>query len=174
MSTPDAAPSPSEAHALPEHSPFPVGWGVRLASGEDAPALDALEASARGALVDVRGGAALLEEQPAIGDWAAALTEPGRHVFVAEIDHVVVGYLELQHRAGESTGYVRQVHVADEARELGFGDELLAAAIAAIRAGGGVRVESFALPGDRDTKNLFERAGVTARKIIVSKRLDAD
>ena len=49
---------------------------------------------------------------------------------------------------------------------------MLAEAIGAIRASGGVCVESFALPGDRDTKNLYERAGVTARKIIVSKRFD--
>ena len=32
-------------------------------------------------------------------------------------------------------------------------------------------VEGTALPGDRDTKNLYERAGITARKIIVSTRL---
>jgi hypothetical protein len=62
--------------------------------------------------------------------------------------------------------------VAPEAREVGFGDVLLAEAIGAIRSSGGVCIESFALPGDRDTKNLYERAGVTARKIIVSKRFD--
>lgn len=157
-----------------DHSPFVDGWGVRAATPADAAQLHALETDARAALVDARGGAALLEEQPPVGDWADAITDPGRHVFVAEIDHVVVGYLELEHRDGDETGHVRQVYVVDDARELGFGDELLAAAIAAIRAGGGVRVESFALPGDRDTKNLFERAGVTARKLIVSKRIDAD
>ena len=66
---------------------------------------------------------------------------------------------------------VRQVYVHPEAREVGFGDYMLAAAIEAIRQMGGTVVESFALPGDRDTKNLYERAGMTARKIIVSKRL---
>ncbi len=64
------------------------------------------------------------------------------------------------------------MHVTPEARELGFGDELLAAAIGWLRERDAVAVESWALPGDRDTKNLFERAGVTARKLIVSKRLD--
>jgi len=54
---------------------------------------------------------------------------------------------------------------------VGFGDEMLAEAIAATLAAGGAVIESFALPGDRETKNLYERAGVTARKIIVSKRL---
>jgi hypothetical protein len=32
-------------------------------------------------------------------------------------------------------------------------------------------LEGTALPGDRDTKNLYERAGVVARKIVVSKPL---
>ena len=48
---------------------------------------------------------------------------------------------------------------------------MLLAAMDAMRTAGGVTVEGWALPGDRDTKNLFERAGVTARKIIVSKPL---
>ena len=51
------------------------------------------------------------------------------------------------------------------------GDELLARAVEATLAAGGDVIEGWALPGDRDTKNLFERGGVTARKLIVSKRL---
>lgn len=155
-----------------EHSPFLTGGRVRRATAADAAQLHDLEHDARAALVDARGGAPLLAEQPAVDDWAAAITDPATSVWVAAIDDVVVGYLELRHAAGEPIGIVRQVQVVEAARELGFGDELLAAAIAAIRDRGGVCVESFALPGDRDTKNLFERAGVTARKIIVSKRLD--
>jgi ribosomal protein S18 acetylase RimI-like enzyme len=85
---------------------------------------------------------------------------------------VLVGYLQLEHCDHEDIGNVRQVWVEPDARELGFGDELLAAAIEHLRQHGATTIESFALPGDRDTKNLYERAGVTARKIIVSKRLD--
>ena len=32
-------------------------------------------------------------------------------------------------------------------------------------------LEGEALPGDRETKNLYERAGITARLITVSKSL---
>ena len=36
----------------------------------------------------------------------------------------------------------------------------------------GLAVKQFqALPGDRDTKNLYERAGITARLIVVSRRI---
>lgn len=159
------------ARPADDPSPFPDGCRVRAAADDDAAQLAELEREAREALVDVRGGAALLDEQPAVGDWSSALARTGTHVLVAEIDGVIVGYLELGHTTGEPTGVVRQVYVHPSARELGFGDELLAAAVGVIRRQGGVRVESFALPGDRDTKNLFERAGVTARKIVVSRRI---
>jgi ribosomal protein S18 acetylase RimI-like enzyme len=151
-----------------------MSFEVRPARSTDAPALDQLEGEARASLVDARGGAALLAEQPAVGDWSNVLESPDRRVWVATIDDVVVGYLELITPSVGGAGVVRQVYVHPEAREVGFGDFLLAAAIDAIREMGGTAVESFALPGDRDTKNLFERAGVTARKIIVSKRLVSD
>ncbi len=152
-----------------------MAFTVRRAAGIDAPELALLEQQARESIVDVRGGAALLAEQPAIGDasaWAAAIADVGRAVWVATVDDVPVGLLELiLPEAAGGVGVVRQVFVRAEARELGFGDELLAQAIEATVAAGGVVIESHALPGDRDTKNLFERAGVTARKLIVTKRL---
>ena len=67
---------------------------------------------------------------------------------------------------------VDQVYVTPDARELGFGDALLEAATAAAVAAGADVLEGQALPGDRDTKNLYERAGITARLITVSRRLD--
>ncbi len=155
-----------------------MSFRVRLAHPDDAVVLDWLETQARTALVDARGGPQLLAEQPAVGDWLLALQMNGRRVWVAEIDQVVVGYLELMLPAVGGVGgvggvgVVRQVYVDPEARELGFGDDLLACAMQAIRDAGGTTIESFALPGDRNTKNLFERAAVTARKLIVSKRLD--
>lgn len=148
---------------------------VRAAGPADGPELGWLEAQARDALADARGGAQLLAEQPAVGEWAPVITDPASRVWVATIDDVIVGYLQLALPVvggSDPVGLVRQVYVEPQARELGFGDEMLAEAIAAIRASGGNRVESWALPGDRDTKNLFERATVTARKLIVSKRLD--
>ena len=59
----------------PERSVFPEGWTVRPATAVDTPQLAALEIEAREALVDARGVAALLAEQPAVDDWAALLFE---------------------------------------------------------------------------------------------------
>lgn len=148
-----------------------MSFTVRAATAADAPALHDLEREARAALVDARGGPQALDEQPAVGEWSVVLADPRCRVWVAVIDDVVVGYLQLTLPARGGAAVVRQVFVLEGARELGFGDELLAEAIAATRSAGGVAIEAFALPGDRDTKNLYERAGVTARKIVVSKRL---
>jgi GNAT superfamily N-acetyltransferase len=114
-----------------------------------------------------RGGLARLAEVTPVADWAALADE--QRVWVATLDDVVVGYLELL-----VTGLiaeVRQVYVHPEARELGFGDELLATARNAARLAGCTVFEGTALPGDRDTKNLYERAGIVARKIVLSTKL---
>lgn len=142
---------------------------IRRAVIADASQLADLEASARHHLIDQRGGAALLAEQPAIGDWVPAIEDHARWIGVGDLDGFVVGYLELA-VTGE-IAVVRQVYVQPEARELGFGDGLLDAARQEAQRHGCSALEGFALPGDRDTKNLYERAGITARKIIVSTRL---
>ena len=80
-----------------------------------------------------------------------------------------MGYLQLQ-IVGDAAE-VMQVYVHPEAREIGFGDWLLEAAVAAARSEGCAVLEGTALPGDRQTKNLFERAGIKARKITVSTPL---
>jgi GNAT superfamily N-acetyltransferase len=134
---------------------------VRPLISDDIPAVSALEAEARAALVDQRGGPEhLAEASPA--DWSSTL---GR-AWVGTLDDVVLGYLELEYEG--SAARVRQVFVHTEARELGLGDALLAAALDAARAAGCTVLEGTALPGDRETKNLYERAGIKARKIVVS------
>jgi GNAT superfamily N-acetyltransferase len=66
---------------------------------------------------------------------------------------------------------IDSVHVYEGARELGLGDDLVEWALGWARHHRATSVESWALPGDRDTKNLFERNGLTARLITVSREL---
>lgn len=152
---------------------------VRRARRSDAAALAELEAEARDQVATSRGGARWLDEHPAIGEgWPDAVETHG--VFVATIptDDVVgesapiVGYLvaELRHEV-VALVVVDQVFVHPDARELGFGDELLAAAVDYGRRAGAALIEANTLPGDREIKNLYERAGITARLITVSKAL---
>ena len=71
-------------------------------------------------------------------------------------------------------GIITHAFVEAEARELGLGDTMVEVAIATVREAGLAGIEAVALPGDRETKNLYERAGLTARKLTVYKSLSAD
>jgi ribosomal protein S18 acetylase RimI-like enzyme len=149
-----------------------MSFTVRLADAKDVDALAALESEARAGIETARGGAAALAEQQAVGDWSEVLASVTRRVWIAEIDGVPLGYLDLELPAGDgANAVIRQVWVHPDSREVGFGDDLVGEAIAAASEHGATSIESWALPGDRDTKNLFERAGLTARKLIVAKRL---
>jgi GNAT superfamily N-acetyltransferase len=142
---------------------------VRVADERDHPQLEDLEREARQALVEQRGGERWLAEHPAVGDaWAERCA--GADVFVGTIDEVVVAYIVAE-LGDDAIVRIDQVWVTPEARELGFGDELLATAIDAARQRGAVGVEGQALPGDRHTKNLYERAGIVARLITTFRWL---
>lgn len=143
---------------------------VRRAVAADAAALQLLEAEARQVVEGQRGGVRWLRDHPAQGDvWAEVIGRADTHVHVAHIDDVVVGYLLV--RLERQLARVDDVYVTPEARELGFGDALLEAAIVDARAAGATTLDGEALPGDRHVKNLYERAGITARLIVVSTDL---
>jgi GNAT superfamily N-acetyltransferase len=130
-----------------------------------------LEHEAREAVHDQRGGERWLAEHRQIGDaWAARAATA--LVWVAHIDEVIVGYIVADH-GDDDVVRVLDVWVTPGARELGFGDELLAAVLAEAERRGAIGLEGNALPGDRQTKNLYERAGIVARLITTYKPLAA-
>jgi GNAT superfamily N-acetyltransferase len=138
---------------------------VRAGEPADSPQLDWLEHESRGNLAGQRGGDRWLETHPSrTGSWSTAIEHD--HVFVAHIGEVAVGYLVLV--VSSELAEVADVYVTPAARELGFGDALLAAGLDRARACGCSLLEGASLPGDRDTKNLYERAGIKARLITVS------
>lgn len=113
-----------------------------------------------------------MSTHPSLHDTAASGL--ARNCFVGLIDDVVIGYAIWDLHEMIDIGRVirvERIHVLAEARELGFGDALLSAIVDEGRALSCQVIEGEALPGDRDTKNLYERAGITARSITVSKRL---
>jgi GNAT superfamily N-acetyltransferase len=139
---------------------------VRAATRDDIGQLESLEAEMRASLRDQRGGARWLDTHTERA-WATAFA--GDDVAVAHIDAVVVGYLVAS--IDGAILRVDEVYVTPQARELGFGDALIEFAIERGTSAGCTLIEAEALPGDRDTKNLYERAGITARLIVVSRRL---
>ena len=135
---------------------------VRSASQGDVDQLTLLASEARDRLLEQRGGRRWLDTHP-VPSWDRS------QVFVACIDDVVVGYIVLH--LDDGLAVIDEVYVTPPARELGFGDALLEAALEHARSEGATTLEGESLPGDRDTKNLYERAGIKARLITVSTPL---
>ena len=134
-------------------------------SGDDLAQLLLLEREARAALIGQRGGDRWLIEHPEIGlEWSDRCRADGVDVLVANIGDVVVGYL-VGLLGDDRIIRVDQVWVTPLARENGFGDALLAVLIERAKADGAIAVQGESLPGDRHTKNLYERAGIVARLI---------
>lgn len=138
---------------------------VREFTAADEAAVRVLADSARESVREARGGARWIETHP-LPEW----TNPELSVLVADLDGLVVGYLVGRLSSGNVL-MVDEVFVLEEARELGFGDALVEKIQQIGRQRGARRMEAEALPGDRDTKNLWERAGITARLITVSVEL---
>jgi ribosomal protein S18 acetylase RimI-like enzyme len=146
---------------------------VRQAGIDDIDALERLQAMARDGLTDVRGGQLRLRECEPVTDWQALFADPNAVVFVGSLLDVVLGYMVMNLRADIDRGVITHAFVEPGAREHGLGDTMVEEAVAAVRGAGLSGIEAVALPGDRETKNLYERAGLTARKLTVYKSLVA-
>lgn len=151
---------------------------VRPATVDDRAELTRLEAAARASIEGSRGAARWLDEHPSIGErWADVIARDVVLLATLPVEasqsqvEVPVGFLQASFDPAGAIITIEQVFVLPDVRQLGFGDELLAAAGEAGRRRGATLIEGAALPGDRETKNLYERAGITARLIVVSKPL---
>lgn len=151
------------------------GEFVRRAETEDTGALAELEATGRAAITTSRGGAAWLATHPCLGaaGWQVRLADRGWVTMVAGLDGVVLGAATMRLPLGHprAAAEISYIYVHPEARELGLGSSLLTELIAVARAAGATEIDATALPGDRETKNMFERAGLVARLLVVNRRL---
>ena len=93
-----------------------------------------------------------------------------RLTLVGGLGSTVMGTLRAVHR-GSGTWFIENVFVLKECREVGIGDALMLRALELLSERNAMRVESSAMPGDRATKNLFERHGLVAQTILVGKSL---
>ena len=151
---------------------------ARPATSADVTTIDGLAADAIAEQADGRGGAiwAVREarRQPRGEGLAAAIVDDDQLVLVGTIDGDVVGYAttELETLADGSTlGVLTSVFVLAGARAVSVGEVLLDAVLAWCRSRRCVGIDAHALPGNRDTKNFFETFGLTARLIVVHKKL---
>ena len=143
---------------------------VRKAQSIDASAVSALEQQCVRESQRFRGSAELLADAPFIGnDFDKVLGNTGRVILVVESSGDLCGFADME--ISDSVAMVRRVYISEAARELGAGATLIDKLRIHAQASGCTRIDAYALPGDRLTKNLFERAGMKARLLIASSDL---
>ena len=146
---------------------------ARRATPADAASLLELEAAARRSVAAQRGGPLLLAHDVRAfdpGDFA----DSDRLVVLGTIDGVPVGYAVVATSPldGEaSLAVLEALFVDPEAREVAVGEAMMELVLEWCTARRVIGLDAVALPGDRATKNFFERFGLTARAIIVHRSL---
>jgi GNAT superfamily N-acetyltransferase len=147
---------------------------ARRATAADAGDLARLGGEARESVRSQRGGALWLAQDGRANLPPATIEElladDGYEVVVGTVDDVTVGYAIAAGRP--PVAVIEELFVEPGAREVGVGEALVGHLLEWARARGCTGIDGFALPGDRATKNLFERVGMVARAIIVHKPLE--
>lgn len=143
---------------------------VRSAQLQDAPAIAALEEQCVQESGNYRGSSQLLAEVPPVGQHVERHLNDSQHkILVIESAGEICGYADME--LANAVAVVRRIYVHNAARELGAGATLIEQLRASAKLHGCTRIDAYALPGDRLTKNLFERAGMKARLLIASSEL---
>jgi GNAT superfamily N-acetyltransferase len=152
---------------------------ARVAVGADLARVAELAHDFRAELREQRGGPlwATREARPEpLSDaLAALLAHDDATVIVGTLDDHIVGYgiVEIEVlRDGSRLGVIDEIFVEAEARAVGVGELLVEALVAFCVAGGCIGVDAAALPGHRQAKNFFERAGFTARLLVMHRSAD--
>ena len=103
-------------------------------------------------------------------DFRPPATSDEEVTFVAGVGNTIFGALSA-YDAGLGRWFIDLLYVVPEAREIGIGNELVQFALVELRSRQAKSINAAALPGDRSTKNLFERHGLVAQMITVGKQL---
>ena len=147
-------------------------FNVREGLPSDVESLRALEDLAFESLSNFRGLSQFLEMSPPIGDeWIDIVTESKYRILVGVSDSGIHGYLLVEIFSSLHKAMIKQVFVDSLARHLGLGAMLIEHCEKIARESECTVLEGLALPGDRDMKNLFERASMSAQLLIVGKNL---
>jgi GNAT superfamily N-acetyltransferase len=152
---------------------------ARPAVEADLPALAELRTACLAELDTKRGGRLLAGQLNATAGpepLAEAVRDSAQGLFVGTLADVTVGYALAHWRAlagGELLGVLEELFVEQAARGVGVGEALVDVALAWLGHQGCVGVDTYALPGDRPTKNFLEDAGFRARVLVMHRPLPA-
>jgi GNAT superfamily N-acetyltransferase len=151
---------------------------ARPATPDDVPRIAELARTARKEMTELRGGPVFLAREarpePLEDNLAAELADPAHAVFVGTLDEAALGYAAVrveELRTGDVLGVITDLFVEAEARAVGIGELLMGEALEWCKQQRATAVDTYALPGDRNTKNFFEMSGFTARLLVMHHRL---
>jgi ribosomal protein S18 acetylase RimI-like enzyme len=98
-------------------------------------------------------------------------------VFTGSFGDAIVAYgvLEfLKTNDNQRIASIKEIFVLEDARSVGVGESLIHLMTNTAIEHKAVGIDSFALPGDRETKNFFETQGMVARLIHVYRPLESN
>lgn len=146
--------------------------GARPATPDDVPRLAELNRMALAELSELRGGKVFVAREARVGP--LPLGDPDHLVLAGTIDDAPVGYAVVhteELRDGTRLGVLTDLYVEPEGRSVAVGECLMNAALEWCAAQRCHAVDSYALPGDRSTKNFFEGSGFTARMLVMHHKM---
>ena len=120
-------------------------------------------------VIDEHRSSALIEAQQYRGSLTSSDHMGTELQFVAGYGCTVMGSARVF--VNGTAADLQHIFVTPDAREVGLADSLITHILSDMRTRGVSHVSGKALPGDRATKNLFERHGLIAQTIIVGKSL---
>ena len=149
---------------------------ARAAHGAELARVAELARELRSELRSERGGALWETREARPEPLDDAMAELHRRddalVVVGTTEDVVVGYgigrWETL-RDGTRLGVIDEIYVEPEARGVGVGELVVERLVAFCVDAGCLGVDATALPGHRQAKNFFERAGFTARSLVMHR-----
>jgi ribosomal protein S18 acetylase RimI-like enzyme len=151
---------------------------ARAAVPADIPVVAELARALRAEMREQRGGALWETREaraaPHAEALAALLGRDDASVVVGMIDGAIVGFgtVEIESlRDGSHLGVIGDLYVEPEARAVGVGESIAEEMIAFCREAQCIGIDAVALPGAREAKNFFERAGFTARALVMHHKL---
>ena len=153
----------------------------RLASIDDLETLIFLRKEAISELRNKRGGEVLLNldsfSEDSSENFSYWFDSSDHRIFTGLFGDAVVAYGVLEFSKtndDQKIASIKEIFVLKDARSVGVGESVIHSITNEAIEHNAIGIDSFALPGDRETKNFFETQGMVARLIHVYRPLESN
>ncbi len=152
-----------------------------MASIDDLETLIFLRKEAISELKNKRGGEVLLNldsfSEDSSENFSYWFDSSDHRIFTGLFGDAVVAYGVLEFSKtndNQKIASIKEIFVLKDARSVGVGESVIHSITNEAIEHNAIGIDSFALPGDRETKNFFETQGMVARLIHVYRPLESN